>query len=82
MVFSPSLRSARAVGTGGVGWGLPTPPSNVLAFIQTAAAPLLFQIHPRSRFCLLVRQKKTTFENKIAILLVLPYEASLIGGSL
>jgi hypothetical protein len=54
----------------------------VLAFIQTAAAPLLFQIHPRSRFCLLVRQKKTTFENKIAILLVLPYEASLIGGSL
>jgi len=81
--FYPSLQSARAIGTGGAGcMGLPAPPVNVLSFIQTLASTLLFQIHPRSCFTLLVRHKRTTVENKIAVDPVLTYEASLIGGSL
>ncbi len=62
--------------------GLPASPVNVLSFIQTVAATLLFQIHPRSCLALLGRNKRTTVENKIAVHPVLTYEASLIGGSL
>jgi len=54
---------------------------NVLAFIQTEAAPVLFQIHPRSCLSSLVRQKRAAVENKIVGQTVLTNEASLIGGS-
>jgi hypothetical protein len=67
MIFTRSLQSARAVGTSGAGWGLPAPPLNVLPFIQTVGAPLLFQIHPRSCLSLLMRHNRTTVENKIAV---------------
>jgi hypothetical protein len=54
---------------------------NVLAFIQTEAASVLFQIHPRSCFSSLVRQKRAPVENKIVGQTVLTNEESLIGGS-
>jgi len=82
MIFTPALKSARAVGTGGAGWGLSAPPLNVLAFIQTGAAPVLFQVHPGSCLSLHVRHNRAPVENKIAVHPVLTYEASLIGGSL
>jgi hypothetical protein len=62
---APSGLAARNVG------GLPAPPVNVLAFIQTVAAPVLFRIHPRSCFSLFVRYKRRIVENKIALPLVL-----------
>jgi hypothetical protein len=81
--FYPSLQSSRAIETAGAGYmGLSESPVNVLSFIQTVAATLLFQIHPRSCFASLARNKRTTVENKIAVHAVLTYEASLIGGSL
>jgi len=61
----PSGLAARNV------WRLPAPPVNVLAFIQTVAAPVLFRIHPRSCFSLLVRYNRLMVENKIVPLLVL-----------
>jgi RNA polymerase sigma factor (sigma-70 family) len=54
---------------------------NVLAFIQTEAAPVLFQIHLCSCLSSLVRQKRAAVENKIVGQTVLAGEASLIGGS-
>ncbi len=63
-------------------WGLPAPPSNVLAFIQTEATLVLFQIHPRSCVASLVRHKRAAVENKIAVHPVLTNEASLIGERL
>jgi len=62
--------------------GLFAPPLNVLAFIQTDAAPVLFQIHLRSCLSSPVRHKRAPVENKIAVHPVLTHEASLIGGSL
>jgi hypothetical protein len=47
--------------------GLSAPPLNVLAFIQTVAAPVLFQVHPSSRLSLHVRHKRAIVENKIAV---------------
>jgi hypothetical protein len=44
---------------------LPAPLVNVLAFIQTEAAPVLFQIHPVSCPSFHVCQKRATVENKI-----------------
>jgi hypothetical protein len=82
MIFTASLKSAHAVGTGGAGWGLLAPPLNVLAFIQTDAAPVLFQIHPLSCLSSPVRHQRASVENKIAVHPVLTHEASLIGGSL
>jgi hypothetical protein len=72
----PSGLAARNV------WELPTPPVNVLAFIQTVTAPLLFQVHPGSRLSLLLRHKRPIVENKIALPPVLTWEASLIEGNL
>src|SRR5713226_7880295 len=46
------------------GMGLSAPPLNVLAFIQTVAAPVLFQVHPSSRLSLHVRHKRAIVENK------------------
>jgi hypothetical protein len=80
MIFAPFVKSPRAVGTGGAGWGLSAPPLDVLAFIQTEAAPVLFQIHLRSRLSSLVRHNRAAVENKIAGQTVLTCEASLIGG--
>src|SRR5580698_106540 len=66
--FCPSLRSASAIGTGDAGWRrLPASLLNVLAFIQTAAAPALFRIHLHSFFSLLVRYKTSIVENKIIL---------------
>ena len=81
MIFAPSLKSARAVGSGSAGWGLSAPPLNVLAFIQTEKASVLFQVHPGSCLSLRVRHNRATVENKIAVHPVLTSEASLIGGS-
>jgi hypothetical protein len=47
--------------------GLLTPPANVLAFIQTVAAPVLFLIHPLACFSVLVRYKTPIVENKIVL---------------
>src|SRR5215469_10097233 len=47
--------------------GLSRPPLNVLAFIQTEPAPVLFQIHTRSCLSLHVRRNGAAFENKIAL---------------
>jgi hypothetical protein len=82
VIFTPFVKSPRAIGSGGAGWGLSAPPLNVLAFIQTEAAPVLFQIHPRSCLSSLVHQKRAAVENKIVGQTVLTSEASLIGGSL
>jgi hypothetical protein len=54
----------------------------VLAFIQTGAAAVLFQVHVPSSLSLLVRHERVTVENKIAVHPVLTYEASVIDGSL
>jgi hypothetical protein len=62
--------------------GCPHRHLNVLAFIQTEAAPVLFQIHLPSCVSSLVRQKRVAVENKILGQTVLTNEASLIGGSL
>jgi hypothetical protein len=61
--------------------GCPHRHLNVLAFIQTEAASVLFQIHPRSCFSSLVGQKRAPIENKTVSQTVLTCEASLIGGS-
>jgi hypothetical protein len=70
------------LGLAAPGWGLFAPPLNVLAFLQTDAAPVLFQVHPGSCLTLHVCDNSATVENKIAAHLVLTHEASLIGGSL
>src|SRR6266852_4849557 len=64
--FCPFSKICSAVGSGGAGWGLSAPPLNVLAFIQTEKASVLFQIHPGSRLSLRVRHNRATVENKIA----------------
>jgi hypothetical protein len=81
MIFTPSVKSPSAIGTGGAGRGV------VRAAIERAC------VHPdRGSACLipnsfafmslLVRQKRAAVENKIVGQTVLTGEASLIGGSL
>lgn len=60
-LYVPSGLAARNV------WGLPAPPANVLAFIQTAVVAELFRIHQRSRLSLPVRHMGPLVENKIAL---------------
>jgi hypothetical protein len=62
--------------------GLSTPPLNVLAFIQTEPAPVLFQIHTDSCLSFHVRRNGAAFGNKIAVHPVHTHEAPLIGESL
>src|SRR6266550_6240678 len=65
----------------GMVWGLPAPPLNVLASIQTEAAPFLFQIL-RVDSLFACPSQQNPVENKIAGSLVPTHEASLIRGSL
>jgi hypothetical protein len=62
--------------------GLSGPPLNVLAFIQTERAPVLFQIHPGPCVSFSVRHNRRAAENKIAVLPVLTHEASPIKGGI
>jgi len=48
-------------------WGLPAPPENVLAFIQTEVASVLFQIYPGSCLSLHDRHNRASVENKTAV---------------
>jgi hypothetical protein len=60
--------SANASGTSDAGWRrLPASLLNVLAFIQTEAAPALFRIHLYSFFPLPVCYKRPIVENKIVV---------------
>lgn len=64
----PLEYSVNASGTSDAGWRrLPASLLNVLAFIQTEAAPALFRIHLYSFFPLLVCYKRPIVENKIVV---------------
>jgi hypothetical protein len=62
-LFSPRLFCWRRGG----GWGMPAPPLDVLSFIWTVAATVLFQVHPRSVCLCLWVTKSASAENKMAV---------------